>query len=129
VRAGQTMTWRALGLGFGIAAAILVLFYAAGPLFFLEGRRPFQINFLAGGALGLLLGLLAYRFARARAIEAVRAMTLAAIPGMLVMAAVGSHFAVFFPALNPALDKVFGSLMLWFYGFALIGALWAGRER
>jgi hypothetical protein len=45
------------------------------------------------------------------------------------MAAIGSHFSVFFPALNPALDKVFGSLMLWFYGFALIGALWTGRER
>jgi hypothetical protein len=56
-------------------------------------------------------------------------MAFVAIPGMLVMAAVGSHFAVFFPALNSALDKVFGSLMLWFYGFALAGALWTGRER
>jgi hypothetical protein len=123
------VTWRALGFGFGIAAAILVLFYAAGPSFFLEGRRPFQINFAAGAALGLAVGLLINRLTRARAIEAPRAMALAAIPGLLVMAAIGSHFAVFFPALNPALDKVFGSLMLWFYGFALVGALWTGRER
>ena len=123
------MRLRALGLGFGIAAAILALFYGAGPSFFLEGRRPFQINFATGAVLGLLLGLGVHRLTRARALEAATAMAFVAIPGMLVMAAVGSHFAVFFPALNPALDKVFGSLMLWFYGFALIGALWAGRER
>jgi hypothetical protein len=120
---------RALGLGFGIAAAILALFYGAGPLFFLEGRRPFQINFVAGAVLGLVFGLVVHRLTRARAMEAATAMAFVAIPGMLVMAAVGSHFAVFFPALNPALDKVFGSLMLWFYGFALAGALWTGRER
>ena len=59
---------------------------------------------------------------------AVTAMVLVAVPGMLVLAAVGSHFAVFFPDLNPALDKVFGSLMLWFYGFALIGAFLAARR-
>ena len=123
------MIWRALGFGFAIAAAILVLFYGAGPYFFLEGRRPFQINFAGGAASGLAIGLAVSRLTRARAIEAPKAMALAAIPGLLVMAAIGSHFAVFFPALNPALDKVFGSLMLWFYGFALIGALWTGRER
>jgi hypothetical protein len=125
----EPVIWRALGFGFAIAATILVLFYAAGPYFFLEGRRPFQINFAAGAVLGLVVGLAVSRLARARAIEAPKAMALAAIPGLLVMAAIGSHFAVFFPALNPALDKVFGSLMLWFYGFALIGALWTGRER
>ena len=122
------MIWRALGLGFAIAAAILVLFYAAGPYFFLEGRRPFQINFAAAALLGLIVGLAVSRLTRARAIEAPKAMALAAIPGLLVMAAIGSHFAVLFPALNPALDKVFGSLMLWFYGFAFIGALWVARR-
>jgi hypothetical protein len=55
-------------------------------------------------------------------------MALVAVPGMLIMAAVGSHFAVFFPRLDPALDKVFGSLMLWFYGFSLAGALWVARR-
>jgi len=120
---------RAFGLGFGIAAAVLVLFYLAGPYFFLEGRRPFQINFAAGAGLGLVLGLAIHRLTRARAMEAAVAMGFAALPGMLVMAAVGSHFSVFFPALNPALDKEFGSLMLWFYGFALAGALWTARDR
>jgi hypothetical protein len=47
---------------------------------------------------------------------------------MLAMAAIGSHFAVFFPALNPALDKVFGSILLWFYGFSLVGAVWTARR-
>ena len=123
------MRWRALGLGFGIAAAILAAFYLAGPFFFVEGRRSFQINFAAGAVLGLGLGLAIHRVTRAPAIEASTVMALAAIPGMLVMAAVVSHFAVFFPALDPALDKVFGSLMLWFYGFALAGALWTARDR
>lgn len=52
-----------------------------------------------------------------------RAAALILTPLLLVMAAVASHFAVFFPALDPALDKVFGSWMLWVAGFALIGAL------
>ncbi len=122
------MILRSLGIGFGVAAAILALFYAAGPWFFLEGRRPFQLNFVAGAVFGLGLGLVAHRLCRARPIEAASAMALVALPGMLVMAAVGSHFAVFFPALNPSLDKVFGSLMLWFYGFALAGAVWTERR-
>jgi hypothetical protein len=122
------MILRSLGLGFGIAAAIFALFAVAGAWFFLEGRRPFQLNFAAGAGLGLLVGAWSPRILRGQDKDAVAAMALAAIPGMLVMAAVGSHFAVFFPDLNPALDKVFGSLMLWFYGFALIGALWRARR-
>ncbi len=120
------MTLRPLLAGTGLAGAILALFWLAGPLFFLEGRRPFQLNFAAGAALGLALGLLVPRLLPG---EASRAMALVAIPGLLELAAVASHFAVFFPALSPGLDKVFGSLMLWFYGFALIGALLAGRQR
>ncbi|MBM6594760.1 DUF5367 family protein [Microvirga pudoricolor] len=118
---------RSLGLGFALAAAIFALFSFAGHLFFLDGRRPFQLNFAAGGALGLALGFLVHRILRIPAAKAVTAMALVAVPGMLIMAAVGSHFAVFFPALDPALDKVFGSLMLWFYGFGLAGALWSAR--
>ncbi len=116
--------FRSLGLGFGIAATIFAVFLWAGPLFFLEGRRPFQLNFAGGAATGLLLGLLVHRILRIPPGKAVSTMALAAVPGMLIMAAVGSHFAVFFPHLNPSLDKVFGSLMLWFYGFGLAGALW-----
>lgn len=124
----MSLSLRSLGLGFGVAAAIFALFYAAGPWFFLDGRRPFQLNFTAGATMGLGLGLLSGRILRAPREAAVRAMALAAVPGMLIMAAVGSHFAVFFPRLDPALDKVFGSLMLWFYGFSLAGALWVARR-
>ena len=124
----MSLSLRSLGLGFGVAAAIFALFYAAGPWFFLDGRRPFQLNFTAGATMGLGLGLLSGRILRAPREAALRAMALAAVPGMLIMAAVGSHFAVFFPRLDPALDKVFGSLMLWFYGFSLAGALWVARR-
>ncbi len=121
------MTLKSLGLGFGIAAAIFTLFHFAGPWFFLDGRRPFQLNFMAGAMLGLALGLLIHHALQVPRKAAVQAMALTAVPGMLIMAAVGSHFAVFFPQLDPALDKVFGSLMLWLYGFALAGALWRAR--
>ena len=122
------MILRSLGLGIGIAAAIFGLFHVAGPWFFLDGRRPFQLNFTAGAALGLVLGLGTYRILHMPRKAAADAMALVAVPGMLIMAAVGSHFAVFFPRLDPALDKVFGSLMLWFYGFSLAGGLWVARR-
>jgi hypothetical protein len=122
------MTLRAVGLGIALVVAILALFHLAGPWFFLDGRRPFQINFVAGAALGLLLGLMMHRLVRVPSKNATAAMAFAAVPGMLIMAAIGSHFAVFFPRLDPALDKVFGSLMLWFYGFSLAGALWVARR-
>ena len=105
-----------------------MLFLWVGPWFFLEGRRPFQLNFTAGAVLGLGLGLIIDRILRVPAKAAIHGMALIAVPGMLIMAAIGSHFAVFFPNLNPSLDKVFGSLMLWFYGFALAGSLWTARN-
>jgi hypothetical protein len=122
------MTIRSLVAGLLLTGLLFAVFLHLGPYFFIDGRRPFQINFAAGGALGLGLGLLSPMLAGTGRADAVRAMALVAIPGLLVMAAVGSHFAVFFPALDPELDKVFGSWMLWFYGFALIGALLRARR-
>ena len=100
MRVEHDLAVRALGLGFGVAAVVFALFYLAGPWFFLEGRRPFQLNFTAGAALGLSLGLTIDRILRIPAKAAVQAMALVAVPGMLTMAAVGSHFAVFFPHLE-----------------------------
>jgi hypothetical protein len=117
------MTIRSLTIGFILTALLFCVFLYLGPYFFIDGRRPFQINFAAGGVLGLALGLISPMLGGVPRERAVRAMALIAVPGLLIMAAVGSHFAVFFPALDPALDKVYGSWMLWFYGFALVGAL------
>ncbi|HZW48368.1 MAG TPA: hypothetical protein VFF61_12660, partial [Microvirga sp.] len=88
------LTLKSLGLGLSIAAAIFALFLFAGPWFFLEGRRPFQVNFAAGAGFGLLLGLSIHRLLNVPSQKTVSAMALTAIPGMLIMAAVGSHFAV-----------------------------------
>jgi len=117
------MTIRSLTIGFILTSIVFCVFLYLGPYFFIDGRRPFQINFAAGGVLGLALGLISPLLGGVPRDKAVRAMALIAVPGLLIMAAVGSHFAVFFPALDPALDKVYGSWMLWFYGFALLGAL------
>ena len=114
---------RPLLLGLLLTSALFALFHYAGPLFFLDTTEAFQANFVAGGILGLGLGLATPWLAGRPRGRAVRAAALILTPLLLVMAAVGSHFAVFFPALDPALDKVFGSLMLWVAGFALIGAL------
>ena len=111
----------ALGIGIVLTALLFAIFLWLGPLFFLDGRRPFQINFTIGALAGLVIGIALARWRALAMIGGLRAAALVAIPGMLVMAAVGSHFQVFFPALDPALDKVFGSWMLWFYGFMLIG--------
>lgn len=122
---------RPLLVGFALAAVLHFVFAAFGEFFFLETRRAFQLNFTAGALIGLVLGLLVPRLAGRDAREASRAMALVAVPGLLWMAAVASHVGVFFPALERGLDKVFGSWMLWLYGFALAGALlveWRARR-
>ena len=111
----------ALTAGILLTVVLFAIFLWLGPLFFIDGRRPFQINFTVAALAGLVIGIVLARWRVTAVIGGMRAAALAAIPGMLVMAAVGSHFQVFFPALDPALDKVFGSWMLWFYGFMLIG--------
>lgn len=111
----------AITAGILLTALLFAIFLWLGPLFFIDGRRPFQINFTVAALAGLVIGIVLARWRVTVAIGGLRAAALVAIPGMLVMAAVGSHFQVFFPALDPALDKVFGSWMLWFYGFMLIG--------
>ncbi|MGJ3264485.1 MAG: DUF5367 family protein [Salinarimonas sp.] len=114
---------RPLLLGLLLTAALFAVFYYAGPLFFLDTTESFQASFVAGGVLGLALGLATPALAGRPRTRAVRAAALILVPLLLVMAAVTSHFAVFFPALDPALDKVFGSWMLWLAGFWLVGAL------
>ena len=111
----------ALTAGILLTVVLFAIFLWLGPLFFIDGRRPVQINFTVAALAGLVIGIVLARWRVTVAIGGLRAAALVAIPGMLVMAAVGSHFQVFFPALDPALDKVFGSWMLWFYGFMLIG--------
>ncbi len=118
-----------LAFGIALTALLFAIFLWLGPFFFLDGRRPFQINFTLGALAGLLIGIALARSRVMGVIGGLRALALVAIPGMLVMAAVASHFQVFFPALDPALDKVFGSWMLWFYGFLMIGGALADALR
>jgi hypothetical protein len=108
--------------GLALALAIVALFRLAGPAFFFEGRAAANahalIGALAGGASGFVL---------ARMCGGLRGVLLAAVPGLLAMAAVTSHFGLAFPNLPPALDKGFGGLILWFYGFWMIGGLAGAR--
>jgi hypothetical protein len=122
------MALRAILLGVVIAAAILAGFHFYGPQFFVDGRSPFQTNFAAGAGIGLVLGLIGPFAAGARGGERAASAILIALPGLLVMAAVTSHFAIVFRALDPAMDKVFGALMLWGYAFLLMGGLLRWRR-
>lgn len=114
---------RGLAVGAALTVALFCLFLYAGPAFFIDGRRAFQINFALAGLAGFALGWFSPVLAGGPKAQAPAATASIAAPPMLVMAAVASHFGVFFPALDPALDKVFGSWMLWLFGFALVGAL------
>ena len=122
------MALRAILLGVVIAAATLAGFHFYGPQFFVDGRSPFQTNFAAGAGIGLVLGLIGPFAAGARGGERAASAILIALPGLLVMAAVTSHFAIVFRALDPAMDKVFGALMLWGYAFLLMGGLLRWRR-
>lgn len=122
------MALRAILLGIVIAAAVLAGFHFFGPQFFIDGRSPFQTNFAAGAGIGLVLGLVGPFVVGARGGERAASAILIALPGLLVMAAVTSHFAIVFRALDPVMDKVFGALMLWGYAFLLMGGLLRWRR-
>jgi Family of unknown function (DUF5367) len=115
--------WKPLLFGVIVAFAIIALFRLAGTAFFVEGRSAANLHAAGGALAGALLG-----FAVARLCCGLRGVLLSALPGMLLMAAVASHFSLAFPALPPALDKGFGGLMLWFYGFWLLGGTIACRS-
>jgi hypothetical protein len=107
---------------FGLALAIsgVVLFRLAGHLFFFEERASANGQALAGAVAGLTVGWLV-----SRQCCGLRGVVLTAIPGLLLMAAITSHFGLAFPNIDPKLDKGFGGLMLWFHGFMLLGGLTA----
>lgn len=105
---------------FGLALAItgVALFRITGHLFFFEGRGSANGQALAGAVAGLTVGWLV-----SRQFCGLRSVVLAAIPGLLLMAAITSHFGLAFPNIDPKLDKGFGGVMLWFHGFMLLGGL------
>ena len=109
----------------GILLAILIHagFFWLGTQFFIDGRSPFQINFVSGAAIGLVLGVIVPMLVGAPRGDRLRAVACMLIPFLMVEAAVTSHFQVFFRDLNPVMDKVYGALMLWGAAFALIGGL------
>jgi hypothetical protein len=117
------MWWKAILIGLVIVAGVMAGFYFYGRFFFIEGTKPFEINFAAGAGIGLLVGLVGPFVAGARGYDRPRAAALIVVPGLLVLAAVASHFGLVFRNLNPSMDKVFGALMLWAYAFVLIGGL------
>lgn len=113
----------AIASGIGLAIAVYLAFAMAGTLFFLDGRSPFQINFVGGAALGLILGLGLPALLGAPKGERLATLVLVLIPFLMIEAAITSHFQVFYRELNPVMDKVYGALMLWGAAFAMIGGL------
>lgn len=108
--------------GLVLALGLVALFRTAGHLVLVEGRLAANLQALAGAGAGFGLGWLVARFCCG-----LRGVALAALPGLLLMAAIVSHFGLVFPGLDPRFDKGFGGLMLWGYGFMLLGGLLADR--
>ncbi len=99
--------WKPLTFGLVVALALFALFRLAGQHFFFEGRTAEPAGARRGRyrrGLGWLV---------ARNCCGLRGVMLAALPGLLLMAAVASHFGLAFPNLDPRLDKGFAGLMLW----------------
>lgn len=117
------LTVKSLAAGLALAILVHAGFFLFGPQFFIDGRSPFQINFVAGAVIGLLLGLGLPILLGAAQGERLRVLALALIPFLIAEAAITSHFQVFFRDLNPVMDKVYGALMLWGAAFALLGGL------
>jgi hypothetical protein len=108
-------------IGVFAALATFAAFRLGGHLFFFEGRAAANAQAILGALAGTALG---FFLARAFGLQGA---ALAAVPGLLLMAAVTSHFGLAFPALDPKLDKGFGGLMLWLHGFWIVGGLIATR--
>ncbi len=115
--------WKPLAFGFFVACLVVATFRAGGPFFFFEGRTASMLHGAFGAAAGIAVGWAVGRFCCG-----FRGVMLSALPGLLLMAAAVSHFGLAFPALDPRLDKAFGGLALWFYGFWLAGGLIAGER-
>ena len=114
---------KAIATGIIFAALIQVGFLLFGTQFFIDGRSPFQINFIGGALVGLVVGLFVPALLGAPRGERLAALCFLLVPFVMWEAAVTSHFQVFFRDLNPVMDKVYGALMLWGAAFAMIGGL------
>lgn len=114
---------KSLAAGCALVALVHAGFSFFGTAFFIDGRSPFQVNFAAGAAAGLALGLFAPQLLGAPKGERLRALALMLVPFLIAEAAVTSHFQVFFRDLNPVMDKVYGALMMWGAAFAILGGL------
>lgn len=112
-----------VAVGIGLAIAVYAAFAMAGTRFFLDGRSPFQINFIGGAGLGLIIGFGLPALLGAPKHERLPTLVLVLVPFLLIEAAITSHFQVFYRELNPVMDKVYGALMLWGAAFAMIGGL------
>jgi hypothetical protein len=108
--------------GIVLALLIFALFRFAGPAFFFEGRTASTVHALAGAGIGAGLG-----WAMSRGCCGLRGVVLSTIPALLLLAAITSHFGLAFPGLDPRLDKAFGGLMLWVFGFYLTAGFLASR--
>lgn len=117
------LTFKSVAAGLALAVLVHAGFMLFGTQFFIDGRSPFQINFMVSAALGLIIGFVLPIVIGAPHGERLRAIAWVLVPFLIAQAAVTSHFQVFFRDLNPVMDKVYGALMLWSAAFVLLGGL------
>ena len=119
--------WAQAAAGFVAWLIATLVFRYLGQTFFWWDANYMTVFFLIAGVV-LFFAMRFWLGATGVAAERRPAAAIAfVLPGMLLDAAIVSHFAIVFPNLDPDMDKVFGALMLWGYGFLLFGALWSKR--
>ncbi len=109
-----------------LGATLALRFY--GQSFFVND--DIQMTIIALVAAPVLWGFMVLYVTVLRVLPENRALVAIAfcLPGMVLDAAVTSHFSIVFPNLEPTLDKTFGALMLWGYAWLLFGGYSADRR-
>lgn len=102
--------------GFLVWLGATIIFRSIGQFFFTLDQPFFLIaTYLLVVPLIFVVTYLIYRWKRVNALQQVKAAILIALPGLLIDSIVLVFFSTIFVNLEPAMDRIFGSWLLWAY--------------
>ena len=115
------MIIRAMGLGFVLWLASMILFRFAGHMFFEPGKE--LLPFVAAPAIAAILTFVCLKLLKEAPGDEAEAAIGLAIPGILLDAVVVHEFDIALPNVSPSMETPFASLMLLAYGAVLFVGL------
>lgn len=107
--------------GFLVWLGATIIFRSIGQFFFTLDQPFFLIaTYLLVVPLIFVVTYPIYRWKRVNALQQVKAAILIALPGLLIDSIVLVFFSTIFVNLEPAMDRIFGSWLLWAYSLILL---------